>query len=276
MILQNSNVISVISTKGGVGKTTLSANLAGYLHNLGFSVLMIDADPQPSLSSYYPINNKANGGLVEVLNNPKKVNDYISQTSHGDLIYSNDNQNNLQNYLRDYPDGQFRLAQAIKYIEKLYDIIIIDTQGAKGVLQNAAVLAANQLLSPVLPEMTTIREFERGTLDMFNNLQTLKDMGIDIADIVNAIVYRMDRTKNASRYKQILINTQSSQQYPYQVLQTEIPDSVVYDEATGQQIPVTEFAKSNKKQQQKAQKSISAIKKLTEELKLQGKYNEKY
>jgi cellulose biosynthesis protein BcsQ len=37
-------IISIVSTKGGVGKTTLSANLAGYLSSIGKSVLMIDAN----------------------------------------------------------------------------------------------------------------------------------------------------------------------------------------------------------------------------------------
>jgi chromosome partitioning protein len=38
-------VISIISTKGGVGKTTLTANLGGCLSVMGKKVLMIDADP---------------------------------------------------------------------------------------------------------------------------------------------------------------------------------------------------------------------------------------
>ena len=256
--------LSVISTKGGVGKTTTCANLAGYLHMQGLSVLMIDADPQPSLSSYYKITKKASGGLVDILNKPTSVNNYISVTNFGDIIYSNDNQNTLQHYLRDYPDGQFRLKRAIKHIRKIYDVIIIDTQGAKGILQNSAILAANKLLSPILPDLTTIREFERGSLQMLKSLQSFKEMGIEVVDDINAVIYRMDRTKNAKHYKEILITSESK--YSYKVLKTEIPDSVVYDEAVGKKIPVTEFANHNKKQHQKALKSINAIINLVKEL----------
>ncbi|MGH8612392.1 MAG: ParA family protein [Gammaproteobacteria bacterium] len=45
--------ISIVSTKDGVGKTTLTANLGAILADLGKRVLRVDADIQPTLSSYY-------------------------------------------------------------------------------------------------------------------------------------------------------------------------------------------------------------------------------
>src|SRR5436190_7295011 len=44
------NVITVASRKGGAGKTTLTAHLAAYAHASGRRCLVIDADPQGSLS----------------------------------------------------------------------------------------------------------------------------------------------------------------------------------------------------------------------------------
>jgi cellulose biosynthesis protein BcsQ len=43
---------------------------------MGKKVLMIDADPQPSLSSYYKILEQAQGGLTEILTDPQNVNSY--------------------------------------------------------------------------------------------------------------------------------------------------------------------------------------------------------
>uniref|UniRef100_UPI003F5829B6 ParA family protein n=1 Tax=Neisseria leonii TaxID=2995413 RepID=UPI003F5829B6 len=60
-------VLSFTSTKGGVGKTTLTANLAGLPADLGLRVLMIDADVQPSLSKYFPLSHQAENGIVELL-----------------------------------------------------------------------------------------------------------------------------------------------------------------------------------------------------------------
>jgi len=45
------SIISVTNSKGGVGKTTLVANLSGFLADLGKRVLAVDADIQPTLSS---------------------------------------------------------------------------------------------------------------------------------------------------------------------------------------------------------------------------------
>jgi chromosome partitioning related protein ParA len=110
---------------------------------------MIDADPQPSLSSYYKILEQAQGGLTEILTDPQNVNSCISKTQYGDLIYSNDHSNQLQPWLASKGDGRFRLKIAINKLVEEYDYILIDTQGAKGNLQDAAVLAADILISPM-------------------------------------------------------------------------------------------------------------------------------
>ena len=49
-------ILTICSTKGGAGKTTLTANLGGLLSSLGYRVLLVDADVQPTLSSYYALN----------------------------------------------------------------------------------------------------------------------------------------------------------------------------------------------------------------------------
>ena len=60
-------VISVVSTKGGVGKTTVAAKLGGLLADAGLRVLLLDLDCQPTLSSYYALKQKADSGAYELI-----------------------------------------------------------------------------------------------------------------------------------------------------------------------------------------------------------------
>jgi chromosome partitioning related protein ParA len=61
-----SKIYGIICTKGGVGKTTISANLGAILADMDQRVLLVDADPQQSLSRVYPIDQQANFGLTQV------------------------------------------------------------------------------------------------------------------------------------------------------------------------------------------------------------------
>ncbi|MDE0094805.1 MAG: ParA family protein, partial [Gammaproteobacteria bacterium] len=73
-------IITITNTKGGVGKTTLAANLGGYLADLGKRVLAVDADIQPTLSSYYLIEELAPNGLSHLITEAD-VTDVISRTT---------------------------------------------------------------------------------------------------------------------------------------------------------------------------------------------------
>ena len=50
-----SKIISIAQQKGGSGKTTVTANLATYMSSLAYKVLLVDTDPQGSLSMWFNI-----------------------------------------------------------------------------------------------------------------------------------------------------------------------------------------------------------------------------
>lgn len=76
-------ILTIIATKGGAGKTSVVANSAAVLADMGFRVLCIDTDVQPSLSKYYPLHYRAPNGIVELLlgnNTEQAITSTISNT----------------------------------------------------------------------------------------------------------------------------------------------------------------------------------------------------
>ncbi len=235
--------ITVIATKGGVGKTTLVANLAGMLADIDRRVLIIDGDTgQPTLSSYYPIISQAPAGLTQLFQSTKENIDHeqlISRTciQNLDLIYSDDPNAELQQWLTNQPDGRMRLKVLLKTFDEKYDFIIVDTRGSVGPAQDAAAVAADMLLSPILPEMASAREFLRGTLGMLTHLAPMEAYGFPIANLFG-IINRLDNTADArlitSRLKGQCFEESNGK---VSLCKTVIPAAVAYRNATTQQKP---------------------------------------
>ena len=130
-------VVSIISTKGGVGKTTIAANLGGLVSDAGLRVLLLDLDVQPTLSSYYELAHRAPGGIYELLAfNERDLGRLVSRTIIAglDLVVSNDHRGELNTLLLHAPDGRLRLRHLLPVLAPLYDLLLIDT--ADGVRSN--------------------------------------------------------------------------------------------------------------------------------------------
>src|SRR3546814_3581415 len=81
-----------------------------------------------------------------------------------DLVVSNDDRGELNTLLLHAADGRLRLRHLLPVLEPLYDLVLIDTQGARRVMLGMAVLASDVALSPVTPEILAARELRRGTM----------------------------------------------------------------------------------------------------------------
>jgi chromosome partitioning related protein ParA len=231
--------VTVTSTKGGVGKTTLTANLGGLLADLGQRVLLVDADVQPTLSSYYPLEHRASLGLSSLITEGL-VEDIISRTASPqlDLILSDDPEGRLQNWILHTPDGRVRLRYLLERFDTNYDFILLDTQGAVGPLQDAAILSADLLVSPIPPEILSAREFARGTVQMLERLRPMAFLGAPLGPL-RGLLYRMDRTVDARRIaRELQRETYGPSKGAITILDTVIPSTVAYREAATARVPV--------------------------------------
>jgi len=231
--------VTVTSTKGGVGKTTLTANLGGLLADLGQRVLLVDADVQPTLSSYFPLDYRAKGGLSALISEARTRGVISGTYVHAlDIIVSDDPEGKLQNWILHTPDGRVRLKHLLAHFDHDYDFILLDTQGAVGPLQDAAVLAADLLVSPIPPEILSAREFARGTVQMLERLRPMAFLGAPLGPL-RGLVYRMDRTVDARRIAQELRReTYGPSKGAITILDGVIPNAVAYREAATARVPV--------------------------------------
>ena len=233
---------TVTSTKGGVGKTTLTANLGALLADMGLRVLLIDADVQPSLSKYFPlaVANPA-PALTEVIVRGTVSKSCTTATLYQnlDIVISDDPEGNLPHWLLNRIDRGFRLRFALQSpaVVEAYDCVLIDTQGAIGPLQDAAVLAADILVSPITPEILSAREFRDGTMELLDRLEPGGALGASLGPM-KAVIYRQDRSADAriiaSGIREDFIKLKGR----VAVLETVVPHAKAYKEAATLRVPV--------------------------------------
>lgn len=233
---------TVTSTKGGVGKTTLTANLGALLADMGLRVLLIDADVQPSLSKYFPLTTtKPLAGLTEVIVRGEVTESCITATMYQnlDIVVSDDPEGNLPHWLLNRIDRGFRLRFALQspVVAGAYDCVLIDTQGAVGPLQDAAVLAADILISPITPEMLSAREFRDGTMELLDRLEPGSALGATLGPM-KAVIYRQDRTTDARIIASGIRDDFIKFKGRVSVLDTVVPHAKAYKEAATLRIPV--------------------------------------
>ncbi|HCB3751044.1 TPA: ParA family protein [Escherichia coli] len=235
------HVISVISTKGGEGKSTHSANLAGFCADAGLKTLLIDGDyAQPTASSYYSLRYEAPCGLYEMLMQTVDLNrpgQLISQTciDNLDLIISNDPHEQLKTAMMHAPDGRIRLRNLLQHpLFAAYDVIIIDSQGARSIMLELVLLATSHtavaMVKPVVPD---VREFLRGTVTLMEELLPYRGFGLTLPPM-KVLVNCMDYTLLAEEAMSALTTIIADGTYskadipPVTLLETQIYDLEVY------------------------------------------------
>ena len=233
-------VMSIISTKGGVGKTTMAANLGGYAADAGLKVLLLDLDVQPTLSSYFELRARAPAGIYELLAfNEQDISRLVSRTAITglDVVLSNDDKGQLNTLLLHAPDGRLRLHNLLPAFRAHYDLLLIDTQGARSVLLEMAVLASDLALSPVTPEILAAREFRRGTLQLMRDIAPYQSLGIQ-APPLHLLINRVHSVSSNARLIQQALRELFRSEPGISVLDTDIPAIEAYPRASTLGLPV--------------------------------------
>jgi chromosome partitioning related protein ParA len=249
-------VLTVVATKGGVGKTTTAANLGGLLRDLGLRVLLIDADVQPSLSKFFRLSDTAPKGLTELVTSGvlsdeclstvelpfeqlKDASGTFSATPEIKLVRSDTREGNLQTWLGSRLDRlvRLRIPLGTKEVQERFDVALIDTQGALGYLQDAAINAADLLISPATPDVLSAREFVEGTIKLIDRTEEAQNMGFKVPAI-KAVINRIENTRDSRSMTALIRDAFLEMKGRVAVLNTAIPNIVAFKKSATLQMPV--------------------------------------
>ncbi len=148
-------IIAITNQKGGVGKTTTSASLAGGLSKKNKRVLCIDLDPQGNLGFSFGVDIDTGRTSYDILMSPEYMLPAIRHTDYGDVVPSNIMLSSAELELKN-SGREYSLKNSVDQVKHLYDFIIIDTPPALNVLTVNAYVCSDYLIIPMIPDILSL------------------------------------------------------------------------------------------------------------------------
>ena len=228
--------LAIVNQKGGVGKTTTTANLGIGLANSGKKVLLADCDPQASLtvSLGYSQPDELEVTLTDLLkkvllDEPFQPMDGILPHAEGvDLLPANIALSGMEVSLVNAMSRETILKQYLEPIRKSYDYILIDCMPSLGMLTINALAAADSVLIPVQAQYLPAKGMEQ-LLQTIAKVHRQINPRLKIDGILMTMVDA--RTTNAREITALIRDTYGGR---IKVFDTEIPRSVRAAEITTQ------------------------------------------
>lgn len=229
---KQATIMAIVNQKGGTGKTTTCENLGVGLAMEGKKVLVVDTDPQASLtiSLGYPIPDKLSLTLSDMMQKvmmeePVVPGEGILHHQEGvDLMPANIELSGMEVSLVNAMSRETILKQYLDTIKKDYDFILLDCMPSLGMLTVNALAAADNVLIPVQAAYLPAKGLEQ-LLQTINKVRRQINPKLRIEGILLTMVD--SRTTYAKEIANLIRENYGTN---LKVYQTDIPRSVRAEE----------------------------------------------
>jgi chromosome partitioning protein len=150
-------VLALANQKGGVAKTTSTLNLGVALKEMGYTVLLVDMDPQSNLTMSQGLNpDDLHQSMYNVLTQGLSIESVIFEREV-DLAVASIDLAGAELALASMIGRERALSKALIQIKDRYDFILIDTPPSLGLLTVNALTASDAIIVPVQCEYLSLR-----------------------------------------------------------------------------------------------------------------------
>ena len=227
--------VAVINQKGGVGKTTTTANLGYMLAKNGHRVTIIDLDPQSSLTVSLGVDWKESAGIEDLLLHGEKLDDVLIDVRPNlRIIPSGNNLGQVEFIDKETSSIARGLRKVVDQLDD--DFVLIDCPPSSGFLIVSALYAVDEVLIPLAADYLTLH----GLSHLMGTLKGFEDRLGHVIKKWFVVTRYHNRRRLANDVREKLV-----EYFPGQVLQTSVRETSALAEAPGFGLTVYEYSKSS-------------------------------